>query len=152
MKWPDELIAAHELGHVIAAQAADVPLGDVRVMTSWWSGEVNSGYCELKSFMYPVPGNNPAPGAWDIYRGMLVMTAGGQAAAEHWFLLNDLPVEFTADSDREAFRRDAEVMPGAPSWDQALEEARQLILPRWDDIVAFIPVLLEKRRLAGSKV
>jgi hypothetical protein len=152
MEWPDELVAAHELGHVISAQEGDVPLGDVRIMTSWWSGEVNGGFCELKSFLYPVPGNNPAPGAWDIYRGMLVMTAGGQAAAEHWFQLNDMPVDFTAGSDYTAFRADAAVMPNAPSWDQAMEAARHIILPRWDELLAKIPVLLEKRRMAGNKV
>lgn len=156
MKWPDELVCAHELGHLITAKELGLESQGVKIMTSWWSGEITAAYCDLRSFMYPTPGDNPEPDGWDKYRAMLVMTAGGQAAAEHWFTLNDRPIEDTSrgggDSDYASFHRDAPVMPGAPSWDQAKEEARHIILPRWDEVVALTPVLIEERKMAGSKV
>lgn len=152
MKWSDEMVAAHELGHAIVAQETGLTPGNIRVERSWWSNEIVSGYCELGSFMYPVPGDNPEPGGWDLFRGMLIMTAAGQAASAHWFRLNDQPVEFTADHDYAAFRKDAQLMPNAPSWEQALEEATHLVVARWDDVVENTPVLLEKHRVDGSKV
>lgn len=151
MKWPDELVAAHELGHAIVSQETGLTPGNIRLETSWWSDEITGGYCELRSFRYPGP-DNDAAGGWNLYRGMLIMTAAGQAASEHWFQLNDQPVDFTAGSDYAMFRADAEVMPNAPTWDQALEEARHIILARWDDVVALTPALLDKRRMAGSKI
>lgn len=151
MSWPEELVVAHELGHAIVAQEVGLTMGEIRLETSWFSNAITGGYCELKSFQYPGEDNDD-PNGWDLYRGMLLMTAGGQAAAGHWFQLNGQSVQNTAGSDRIIFNTEAPVMPNAPSWEQAVEEARHLILPRWDDVVRLTPVLLEKRRLAGSKV
>lgn len=155
MNWPDELVCAHELGHLISAKELGLESQGIKLIASWWSGEITSGYCDLRGFMHPTPGDNPEPGGWDKYRGMLVMTAGGQAAAERWFTLNDLPIEDTTrgtDGDYAMFHKDAPLMPNAPSWDQAMDEARNIIVSRWDEVVALTPVLLEKHRLAGSKV
>lgn len=151
MKWPDELVAAHELGHAIVAQEVGLTMGEIRLETAWLSNAITGGYCELKGFRYPDEDNDD-PRGWRLYRGMLLMTAGGQAAAEHWFQLHDQHVANTAGSDRIIFNTDAPVMPGAPSWEQAVEEAKHLILPRWDDVIALTPTLLEKRRMAAGKV
>jgi hypothetical protein len=152
MSWDPEMIAAHELGHLVVLKNQGHDSEGIRLMTSWWSGDVVAGYCDLRGFMHPTPGDNPEPGGWDLYRGMLVMTAAGQAASEHWFQLHGEPVQFTAGSDYAMFVEDAVLMPNAPSWDQAKEEARQIIVPRWDEIVELIPGLIENRRLSGGKV
>jgi hypothetical protein len=150
MNWPDELICAHELGHAIVGQEEGLA-GEIRLEVSWWSNAITGGFCELKSLRYPEE-DTGNPDDWKAYRGMLLMTAGGQAASEHWFQLRDQRIEDTAGSDRIIFNTDAPVMPNAPSWEQAVEEAKHLILPRWDDVVRLTPELLERRRMAGSKV
>lgn len=152
MKWPDELVAAHELGHLIVVDETGLRSRGIKLETSWWSDEVSGAYCDLRGFQFPVPGNNPEPGGWDLYRGMLIMTAAGQAASEHWFELHDHRVDWTAGSDYAAFCKDAPVMPNAPSWDEAKAEAKHLIVARWDEIEALTPELVEKRRMAGSRV
>jgi hypothetical protein len=149
MKWPDELIAAHELGHLIAVEETGLESRGIKLETSWWSDEITGGYCDLRSFRYPVDGSAKD---WTLYRGMLLVTAAGQAASEHWFQLHDQPVQFTAGSDRAFFAQDAPLMPDAPSWEQAVEEAKHLVVPRWDDVVALTPTLLEKRRMATGRV
>jgi len=151
MSWPEELIAAHELGHAIVAQETGLKLGEIRLTAGWFSNAITGGYCELGSLRYPDEDTGD-PNDWKAYRGMLLMTAGGQAASEHWFQLHDQRVQNTAGSDRIIFNTDAPVMPDAPSWEQAVEEARHLILPRWDDVIRLTPVLLERRRMAGNKV
>jgi hypothetical protein len=149
MSWDPEMIAAHELGHLIVAKETGHRSNGIRLMTSWWSGEVTSGYCDLRSFRYPVDGSAKD---WDLYRGMLLVYAGGQAAAEHWYQLRGQPVEFTAGSDLQFFTEDAPLMPNAPTWEQAQDEARQIIVARWDEVVKLTPGLIADRRLAGGRV
>jgi hypothetical protein len=149
VSWDPEMIAAHELGHLIVAKATGHRSDGIRLMTSWWSGDVTGGYCDLRSFRYPVDGSAKD---WALYRGMLLVYAGGQAASEHWFELHGQPIRFTAGSDLEFFTEDAPLMPDAPTWDQALAEVREIIVPRWDEVVELTPALIEDRRLAGGKV
>jgi hypothetical protein len=152
MSWDPEMVAAHELGHAIVARECGLTPGNIKMEISWWSGEATSGYCELKSFMYPVPGDNPEPGGWKLYRGMLIMTAAGQVASEHWFQLRGQPIQHVSGSDYEMFVQDAVVMPNPPTWDQAKEEARQIVVAHWEEIVQLTPALVENRRLSGGKV
>lgn len=149
MSWDPELIAAHELGHLIVLKETGHRSDGIRLSASWWSGEVTGGYCDLRSFRYPADGSAKD---WALYRGMLLVCAAGQAASEHWFRLHDQPVQFTGASDREFFAEDAPLMPNPPTWDQALAEAREIIVPRWDEVVELTPGLIADRRLSAGKV
>lgn len=149
MSWDPEMIAAHELGHLIVIRETGLESRGIKLETSFWSGEVVGGYCDLRSFRYPVDGSAED---WALYRGMLLVFAAGQAAHEHWFQLRGERVQVPAGSDYEFFAQDAPLMPNAPSWDQAKEEARQIIVPRWDEIVRLTPELIKNRRLSGGKV
>lgn len=149
MKWPDEMVAAHELGHLITAKEVGLGSRGITLETSFWSSEITGGYCDLRSFKYPVDGSAKD---WTLYRGMLLVDAAGQAASEYWFQLHGLPIEFTAGSDFGFFTEDAPLMPNAPTWDEAKEEARQIIVPRWDEVVELTPGLIADRRLSGGRV
>lgn len=152
MSWDPEMIVAHELGHLIVSHETGLALGNIKLETSFWTGEVNGGYCELRSLRYPAEGQETTTKDWAAYRGMLLMTAGGQAASEYWFQLHDRPIEFTAGSDYAMFSQDAPVMPNAPTWEQAKEEARQIIVSRWGEVVQLTPGLIANRRLSGGRV
>lgn len=141
-------VAAHELGHAILARESGIRVGEIRVYSPWLSKGM-IGYCMVKNIEPPTLETRRDRRAYKLY---LAINAAGQAASEHWFRLRGEPVEFTAWADHENFLAEVAHLPERWSWDEAMSLARDVILPRWSEIEALTPRLVEKGRLDGRKV
>lgn len=149
MSWDPELVAAHELGHAIAARETGIRLGDIRVTSSWLSGM--AGYCVVRQMKIPCDAEGNITD-WSTHEGLLVMTAAGQAASSHWFQLHGMPIAETAGEDRFLFAQDAAEMPNPMSWEEASDRARHIVVSHWDEIIDLTPRLLERGRLDPRQV
>lgn len=149
MSWDPELVGTHEIAHAIAARETGIRLGAIRVTSNWLSGM--SGYCAVRQMKIPCDAEGNITD-WSTHEGLLTMTAAGQVASAHWFQLHGLPVQETAAEDRMLFAQDAAEMPNPPTWEEASDRARHIVLANWDEIVELVPQLLETGRLNPRQV
>lgn len=149
--FPDEMVGAHELGHAIAARECGVPIGEIRAFSPFFSfSNQLTGYCTLRSMRVKCDAEGMiVDKRWE---GLLIMTAAGQVASEHWYRLHDLPMEETAGTDRVLFAEDAALMENPLTWDEAAEKARHIIVACWAEIVELTPELLERGRMSRGQV
>jgi hypothetical protein len=137
------LTAHHEGAHVMACLEYDIPFDHVRLVESFWSSRVDSGYVGMK-------------GDLDMTKieQEIVMMYAGLAAEAHWLYLH--PGYGTAraengEGDTNMAKAAREGIDGLPGEPRLRAMASLLVQRRWHRVVNIAGGLDLRRRLSAGQ-
>lgn len=141
-------IAAHELGHAVAARHFDLDVGDITVYGDGPSVHGKTGIIDLRKgsrFLDP----ESYPHFDELYRLCVVLLAG-QAATDYWIQENCGFPQFSAQKDYDHIRLLESLHTYDFPWADGKDHVEALIVNEWSRIRSWVKRLADEGYLHGS--